>query len=214
MPPLRSRLGGRFRTLLLIVTVAAFGASAWFAVSLGHVLHHEDPLEPADAIFVLAGSRLTRVVESGDLYREGRAPTVVLSRELPDEGEEALRARGIAVEGATDAQVQALTGMGVPRAAIHIIEPQVTTASEATELRGLALARGWHTVIVVTSKMHTARARMVFRRRMDGTGVRIIMRATRYDAANIDQWWRARADLRFALFEVQKLAAYWIGLAD
>jgi len=90
----------------------------------------------------------------------------------------------------------------------------VTTATEATELRTLALARGWHTVIVVTSKMHTARARLVFRRRMAGTGVRIIMRASRYDATNIDQWWHNRADLRFALFEVQKYAAYWIGLAD
>jgi uncharacterized SAM-binding protein YcdF (DUF218 family) len=214
MPPSRSRLGGRFRSLLLLTFLAGLAGTLWFGVSLGHVLHHEDPLEPADAIFVLGGAWLTRVAEGGDLYREGRAPIVALSRELPDPGEEALRARGLPVDGVTDAQIQALTAMGVPRQAIQVLEPQVATASEATALRELAVARGWHTVIVVTSKLHTTRARLVFRRRMTGTNVQIIMRASRYDTSNVDQWWRERADLRFVLFEVQKLAVYWIGLAD
>jgi uncharacterized SAM-binding protein YcdF (DUF218 family) len=214
MPPLRSRRSGRFRFVLAFVVVAALVAVMSAARSLGHLLHHEDPLDRADAIFVLGGSWLARTAEGGDLYLEGRAPLVVLSRELPDYGEEALRARGIDVPGVTDVQVRALVGMGVPRQAIEIIEPQEATATEAARIAQLAAARGWRTIIVVTDKLHTARARLVISRHLEGTGARVLMRGSRYDPADVDHWWRRRTDLRYALFESQKLLAYAIGLAD
>src|SRR4051812_37832104 len=55
------------------------------------------------------------------------------------------------------------------------------TAAEAEYLRSVALQRGWHTVIVVTSKYHTRRARFAARRALAGSGVDVIMRASRYD---------------------------------
>lgn len=214
MPPFRSRRSGTFRFLLILGVVVAGTGLVWTGRSLGHILHHEDPLERADAIFVLGGSWLARVAEAGDLYLQGSAPHVVLSRELPDYGEEALRARGIAVPGVTDMQVRALVGMGVPRHAIEILEPQEATATEAARIADLAATHAWRTIIVVTDKLHTARARLVMTRHLAGTETRVVMRATRYDPANVDRWWERRTDLRFALFEVQKLLAYWIGLAD
>lgn len=213
MPPPRSRRSGRF-IVVLIVIVAAIAAFAWASLSLGHILHHEDPLERADAIVILGGSWLVRTAEGGDLYGEGRAPLVVLSRELPDRGEDALRARGIAVPGVTDVQVGALVAMGVPRPAIEILEPQEATATEAARIAELAAARGWRTIIVVTDKLHTARARLVMTRHLAASQTRVVMRSSRYDAADVDRWWQRRTDFRFALFEAQKLLAYWIGVAD
>ena len=216
MLPLRSRRSGKYRFFLalFLALVIAAAAIAWGARSLGRLLHHDDPLEHADVIVVLAGSWLGRVAEAGDLYREGLAPLIVLSRELPDEGEQALRARGIDVPGVTDVQVRALVAMGVPRDAILLLEPQEATATEAARVGQLAPARGWRTIIVVTDKLHTARARLVMQRHLEGTGARVLMRASRYDPADIDQWWRRRTDFRFALFEAQKMVAYAIGLAD
>jgi uncharacterized SAM-binding protein YcdF (DUF218 family) len=216
MPPLRSRPGGKSRRLLwfLLLVIAAGGLATWLWTSLGRLLYHEDPIENADAIFVLAGSWLERVAEAGDLYREGRAPLVVLSRELPDSAENVLRGRGIDVPSVTDMQVNTLLALGVPRDAIVIIEPQVATASEAATLRQLASARGWHRVIVVTSKFHTARSRLVFKRRLNDIGVTLVMRASRYDQSNLDRWWTNRVSLRFVLFEAEKFVAYWLGLAD
>jgi uncharacterized SAM-binding protein YcdF (DUF218 family) len=216
MPLIRSRHSGRSRfsvALLLAVAVAAT-AIVWSARSLGHLLHHDDPLERADVIVVLGGSWLARVAEAGDLYREGLAPLVVLSRELPDDGEQALRARGIDVPGVSDIQIRALVAMGVPREAILLLEPQEATATEAARVGQLAPARGWRTLIVVTDKLHTARARLVISRHLEGTGARVLMRGSRYDPADVDHWWRRRNDLRYALFESQKLLAYAIGLAD
>jgi uncharacterized SAM-binding protein YcdF (DUF218 family) len=214
MPPVRPRHSGRFRLVLAFVVIAALVAIVWTGRSLGRLLYHEDPLDRADAIFVLGGSWLARAAEGGDLYLEGRAPLLVLSRELPDYGEEALRARGIDVPGVTDVQVRALVGMGVPRQAIEIIEPQEATATEAARIAELAAARGWKTIIVITDKLHTARARLVMTRHLAASQTRVLMRSSRYDPADVDHWWYRRTDFRFALFEVQKLLAYWIGVAD
>lgn len=214
MPRLRPRPSGRFKPLLILFGVVTIAVLLWTSRSLGHVLYHEDPLERADAIFVLGGGWIGRVAEGGHLYLDGRAPLIVLSRELPDYGEVALRANGIDIPGVTDVQVRALVGMGVPRDAIEIIEPQEATATEAARIASLAAARGWRTIIVVTDKLHTARARLVVARHLASTQTRVVMRATRYDPANVDRWWQRRTDFRFALFEIQKLLAYWIGIAD
>jgi uncharacterized SAM-binding protein YcdF (DUF218 family) len=214
MPPLRSRRSGKFRFVLTLVIIAALVVLVWTGRSLGHMLYHQDPLDRADAIFVLGGGWLARTAEAGDLYLDGRAPLIVLARELPDYGEEALRARGIDVPGVTDVQVRALVGMGVPRQAIEIIEPQEATATEAARIAQLSAARGWRTIIVVTHKLHTARARLVMTRHLAPSQTRVLMRSTRYDPADVDHWWHRRTDFRFALFEVQKMLAYWIGAAD
>ena len=214
MPPSLSRRSGTFRIVLTLIVVALLGTLVWSGRSLGHILYHQDPLERADAIVILGGSWLVRTAEGGDLYGEGRAPLVVLSRELPDLGEEALRARGITVPGVTDVQVGALVSMGVPRQAIEILEPQEATATEAARIAELAAARRWRTIIVVTDKLHTARARLVMARHLAATQTRVVMRSSRYDPADVDRWWQRRTDFRFVLFEAQKLFAYWIGVAD
>jgi len=41
-----------------------------------------------------------------------------------------------------------------------------------------------------------------------------VMRASRHDRANVDRWWETRSDSRFALFEAQRMLAYWVGIAD
>jgi uncharacterized SAM-binding protein YcdF (DUF218 family) len=215
MPPIRPRRGGVFRRVLLVSTLAVIAGLGWGIASLGHLLHHEDPLERADVIFVLGGTHLERAAEAGELFLEGWAPRILLSRPRSDGGEVALRTRGLAIPGVTDVQRQALVQMGVPEAAIAVLDvEQDTTASESQDLRGQVIANGWTRVIAVTSKLHTARASLVMRRHVQGTGTHLIMRASRYDTADIDRWWKTRSDLRFALFEAQKFLAYWVGVAD
>ena len=201
--------------VLSLITVSLAGLAAWQARRLGHLLHVEDPLRKADVIYVLGGARLERVAEAGELYLEGWAPRILLSRPARDGGERALAARGLPIQTEIDVQRQALVAMGVPAAAVDALATeQHATAGESVELRSMATARGWRTVIIVTSKMHTARSRLAIARRLDGTGITIVMRASRFDPADVDRWWTRRATLRFVLFEVQKLVAYWMGIAD
>jgi uncharacterized SAM-binding protein YcdF (DUF218 family) len=215
----RRRLSARGRVsirLFLLVLLAAGGVAAWWGfLSLGRILYHEDPLARADVIFVLSGSRVDRAAEAGDLYLEGWAPKVVLSRPVSEGAELALRQRGIEIPTEVDFQRSVLVEMGVPREAIgNLAIEQVATATESDQLLALARASDWHRIIVVTSRLYTARAGLTMRRRFAGSGTSIVMRASRYDSANVDRWWASRTDLRFALFEAQKMVVYWIGLAD
>ncbi len=198
---------------------AAFAALAlvlggvWLLFEGGRFLQHEDPLERADAIFVLAGTRLERPLEAVDLYKEGWAPLIVLSPGRSELAERVARSRGVRVPTGSALTRDVMLQLGVPASAIVADEGYVdNTAGEANLLRAMVIARGWKRVIVVTSKYHVRRAGFAFRRALQGTGARAIMRASRYDPSDPANWWRYRADVRFALSEWEKLALYWLGL--
>jgi uncharacterized SAM-binding protein YcdF (DUF218 family) len=192
--------------LLLLAVVAAPRLGAWLVV--------EDPLQKADALFVLGGTMYERPLEAVELYHEGWAPRMLLMRQIPDEGEDELVRRGIPFQREIDLQVDVLMKLGVPRQAIEVLGEQDSTKDEANTLRAVVAARNWQRVIVVTSKQHTRRARMVMNQRLADTGSQVIVRASRYDKSDVDSWWRNRSTLRFTLFETQRLIAYWLGIAN
>lgn len=179
----------------------------------GRFLHVGDPLERADAILVLAGTVAERALEAADLYRAGSAPRILLTAQAPDGGQLALEERGIHVPTNAEIARDTLVQAGVPRDAIVIFEgPHDSTADEARSLRRAMDAHGWTTAIVVTSKLHTRRARWVIRRELAGTGRRVLIRGSRYDRSDPAHWWRHRGDVRYTLFELQKFLAYALGL--
>ena len=200
------RLAALAAFLLIIAALAAPRLGAWLVV--------EDPLQKADAIFVLGGTLFERPLEAVDLYNEGWAPRLLLMRQVADDGEVELRRRGVVYQREIDVQVGVLTQLGVPRSAIEILDEQDSTKDEADALRAVVVANRWPRVIVVTSKQHTRRARLVMNRRVADTGTQVILRASRYDKTDVDGWWRQRGTLRFTLFETQRLIAYWLRIAD
>ena len=188
-------------------------AAVWFAVYGGRYLQHEDPLQKADAIFVLAGTRIERPLEAVELYKEGFAPVIVLSPGRPEPGERLLRERGIRFPLEVELQRDALVQLGVPAAAVVATAGYVdNTAQEANLLRAMVEANHWKRVIIVTSKYHTRRSAFAFRRGLEGTGAQPLIRASRFDPSDPARWWRNRSDFRFAGSEWQKLIAYRLGL--
>jgi uncharacterized SAM-binding protein YcdF (DUF218 family) len=181
---------------------------------LGSFLVYEDPLEKADGIMILGGTMYERQLEAVDLYKDGWAPRLFILREVSDWGEAELVKRGVQYLSVADAQVDVMERLGVPRDRITILDRANSTAQEAVILRDVAAREKLSTVIIVTSKQHTRRARLVINRRMREIGVKVIVRASRYDRANVDRWWTERSTLRFTLFETQRLFGYWVGLAD
>ena len=81
------------RVMLGLLGLSAL-AAVWLLYYGGRYLQHEDPLQKADAIFVLAGTRLERPFEAVDLYKEGYAPIIVLSPGRPEAGEARRQERG------------------------------------------------------------------------------------------------------------------------
>jgi uncharacterized SAM-binding protein YcdF (DUF218 family) len=199
------------RILVAFVTIAVL-LIAWTLYYGGRFLQHEDPLQKADAIFVLAGARVERALEAVDLYKEGWAPVIVLSGGRVEEAEVLLQQRGVAFPRESDLLRDVMVRLGVPSSAI--VQPPESvdnTGQEANVLRAMVQARHWRRVIVVTSKYHTRRARFAFRRGLEHTGAEPLVRATRYDPSDPARWWRSRADLRFAGSEWLKLIFYWLG---
>jgi len=198
------------RILAAVAVVAAILLPITYAARHAGVrLVAEDPLATADAIVVLAGTRMERPLEAADLYREGWAPVVVLTGETRDGGERAIAARGLHYPRGPELVRDVYVKIGIPERAILVAPGEHdSTADEARTLTGLASQRRWNRVIVVTSKLHTARAGYVMRRALGGLRVDVRLRASRYDRADPEHWWRSREDIRFVLFEWQKVLLY------
>jgi uncharacterized SAM-binding protein YcdF (DUF218 family) len=200
------------RVVLTSVAIATLVAAVSFPFA-GRYLVDEDPLEPADAVFVLAGSRAARWMEAVELYKEKVAPHIVLSSDRMEGAEFELLARGIRLPRHSDLAREAMIQLGVPPDAVEVIRSPVdNTAQEAIVARSLAAERGWKRLLIVTSKYHTRRARFAFVREFRGSGVEVRMRATRYDRIFPGTWWAHRFDARWVLTELSKLMAYRLGL--
>ncbi len=189
--------------LAALVAVALLGA--------GRLLVVADPLPPrADAIVILAGSVPDRTLEAADLYRAGLALRVVVTRERLPRGQAALRARGVRLPESDELTVTALRELGFPPGAIVVLRRRgVSTESEARTIARWACAHRLRRLIVVTSRAHSRRARLILRQAL-GAGIALAMRPSRYDAFAAARWWHVRRDAKLILSEYEKLANYWL----
>ena len=196
---------------LVLAIVGALG----FLPFAGRFLVKEDPLEKADAIFVLAGGRVDRWLESVELYRERWAPLILLSPGRMEAAEIALRERGIRLPTEVEVSRDAMLQLGVPGEAVRIVPGNLdNTAQEAVALRQFVSGTGWQKVIVVTSGYHSRRAGFAFRRAFDDVPVRVLVRASRFDESQPSRWWRRRAEIRFVTSELEKVVLYGLGLGE
>jgi uncharacterized SAM-binding protein YcdF (DUF218 family) len=145
-----------------------------------------DPLRHADAIFVLGGYGADRYSYGLELAKQGWAPELVASNaQIADE-----------VWGSE------FCATPPPWVNVECFEPYPDrTFGEARELRRLALERGWHTVIVVTSRAHVSRARFILERCFDGDLV------TQASPLHIPMW-------RWVFEYVYQTAGYIRALSD
>lgn len=214
--PLRSSPSGSRRRVrlalgLVFILLAAAAVAAFLGV--GRFMAAEDPLEKSDAIFVFSGTRVERPLEAFELYRAGWAPRVVVTRAVAEQAMSLVEERGIRVASDFDLNKTVLLQLGMPESAL-ITPDRIhdNTAEEAQTLRELVLRYHWHKVILVSSKYHLRRARLACSRELEGTGVRLIRRGSRYDVSMPDRWWHQRSDIRWLMTEVPKLMAYEFGL--
>lgn len=207
------------RKFLLLIVVAVLAASAACFVNAGRWLVSPEartPAAEADVIFVLAGSDGDRVLEGYELWREKRAPRILLSPGFRDAGMRELQRRGLRAPRRVDVARDILVDqLRVPAEAVAILEAELdSTAAEAAAVRAMAVDRGWRRLIVVTSMPHTRRTAFAMARAFDGTGIEIQVRGTRYDDFQPSRWWSDRGSVRWILMELPKLVAYRLGLGE
>jgi uncharacterized SAM-binding protein YcdF (DUF218 family) len=187
---------------LILAVVLFFGIGRWLVV--------EDPLVKARAIVVLSGAMPVRAIEAAKLYRDGYAPEIWLTHST--EPGATLKEMGIPFAGEDYYDTRILIREGVPAEAIHILEPPIVNTADEIKVAAAALARAnGEAVIIVTTKAHTRRVGLLWRRLAPGQG-RAIVRAASADPFDPRHWWRTTSDALDVVREVLGLLNAWAGL--
>ncbi len=180
-----------------------------FLLGIGRWLVVEDPLEKAYAIVVLSGGMPLRAMEAAKLYREGYAPRVWLTHST--EPAAALEAMQIPYQGEDFYDSQILTRQGVPADAIRRLEPPiVNTADEIADVSTALKQEKGKAVIIVTSKVHTRRVRILWHRL--GAAGNAVIRAASDDPFEPGRWWRTSHDALDVVREVLGILNAWAGM--
>lgn len=133
---------------LLLAAAAALVLLAVLTVPV-LILASDDEVRPADAIVALAGDE-QRLPVAADLARRGVATLVLVSE---DEGD--------------PARVEACARGGEGFSVECFRADPYSTRGEMRQARLVAETRGWERIVVVTSRFHVRRTRMLFERCLD-----------------------------------------------
>lgn len=208
----REGAGRRGRRRLRVAAVAVVAAWPLVAWAAARALVERAGLERADAVVVLSGSAayVERTRRAAELYREGRAPRVVLT----DDGQRGpwseTEQRNLPfVERAREE----LIGAGVPEHGVEVLPQTVAgTYDEAVAARAYAERAGARSLLFVTSAYHSRRALWAARRAFRGSGVRVGVEPVEPGGQTpkpATWWWQARGWRTVAL-EYPKLVYYYL----
>lgn len=187
---------------LALAVLAFFGVGRWLVV--------EDPVGKASAIAVLSGRMPMRALEAAKLYRQGYATEVWLTHTA--EPGESLKAMGIPFEGEEVYSARVLVHEGVPASAIHVLQPPIVNTADEMRVISKALeGQKDRSVILVTSKPHTRRVHVLWRKLAPGE-CRAIVRAASEDPFAPRHWWRTSGDALDVVRELLGLMNAWAGL--
>jgi len=183
--------------------------AAWAIRGVGQWLVVQDALEPAQAIVVLSGRMPVRAREAAEIYRQGFAAQVWITR--PASPEEELRQMGIGFVGEEFYNQRVLIQLGVPTDAIRVLDkPVINTEQEVLEISDALRQEGGSKVIVVTTKPHTRRVKAIWKR-LVGNSPRLMVRYASQDGYDGVHWWRRTSDALDVVRELLGLANAWAG---
>lgn len=183
---------------LMIGTTLVLTAGWW--------LRMDDQPRKADAIVILAGDP-RRAIYAADLYRQGLAPAIYVSRPV-HEPPQALCDLGFDCPRQEDQMLRVLAAMGVPLEAVRVYGNSLMSTVEEGESLARELGPEPKTLLVVTSPYHCRRAKMVL------SGIlrqhELIMPLTPYE--RFDKiWWRHQGSASAVVSEVAKFVFHYLG---
>jgi uncharacterized SAM-binding protein YcdF (DUF218 family) len=191
---------------VLVLVLAVWVILAWVA---GRALIVKAEIGSADALVVLSGSSsyLERTQKAAELFRQGRAPVVLLTNDHTRGGwSQPLQTNPYFVDRATEELIK----QGVPAERIRIV-PGVaeSTRSEALIVKDYAAAHGFRSVLIITSAFHSRRALRTFRTSFAGTGIIVGLDPSSGLRTSAALWWLSPSGWRDVAGEYIKLVYYW-----
>jgi uncharacterized SAM-binding protein YcdF (DUF218 family) len=195
---LRPRILKIVLAVIVMWTIVAGGAARLLVVSA--------PLASADAIVVLSGSSayVERTRKAADLYRQGRAPFVLLTDDNTRGGwSSAKQTNPFFVERA----IEELINAGVPADKIRIIPGLASsTRDEALIVKEYAERERFRSVLIVTSSYHSRRALRTMQQVFANNGMAVGLEPT---STSTVFWWLRPEGWRTVGSEFVKTIYYW-----
>ena len=205
------KLTPRRRVLLVasLSVVVLWPIFAWLAAQL---LIVKAELPSADAIVVLSGSSTyrERTAWAAKLYREGRAPIVILTNDSLIGGWDRVEERNPYFY---ELAAKELQQGGVPAEKIQVVSDiALGTYEESLGLRDYATAHKLNRLLIVTSAYHSRRALWSMRRASERSGIEVGLDSPppgwQTPAPSI--WWMRRKGWRVVAGEYVKMIYYWL----
>ena len=198
-----------FILALLYVLISAYHGV--LLAGMGRYLVVAHTPEKSDLIVCLGGGNVERGLAAADAYERGLAPRVFVAREVPPDGYETLRQRGVSYPESRELMIRMLQDLGVPDSAILTTDtPSESTAMEARLVKEVVEEKNIRSLILVTSPTHARRAFLVFKKEMAGQEVRILAIPSPYSNYNPEGWWKNPKQFRDVVMEYQKLLYYFL----
>lgn len=184
----------------VVVAITLAFAGRWLAAT------SEKPVA-ADFIVVLAGSH-DRTLYAADLYHQGIARRVTLSRPIPEPVHNRLAALGVKFMREEDVQLEILSRLNVPQGQIDFLPGMARNTRDEAESLAKMIGDRPLRVVVVASPYNVRRASMILRSRLQPV-VSLQVVATPYEEFEW-RWWRDAASARAVILELAKIL-YFIG---
>ena len=202
----------RRRLVLLIALLTAVVVWPIIAWAGARLLIVRSELVSADAIVVMSGSATyrERAACAARLYREGRAPIVILTNDSLKSGWDnkeqrnpyfyELAARELQQQGVPEAKIQVVSGIALG------------TYEESLGVRDYASAHQLKRLLIVTSAYHTRRTLWSLRHACEGSGIEIGIDspAPGWQTPAPSRWWWRRWGWKVVAGEYVKMIYYWM----
>jgi uncharacterized SAM-binding protein YcdF (DUF218 family) len=203
---------GKSRILVAFLFFTACLAIAPFSLSaLGKWLVVADPPQTAQAVVVFGGHLPFRAMEAASIYQQGLTREVWLTQGGVFGEDLALQRLGIERPPEYFYSRQVLERLGVPGASIRLLDGRnVNTAEEVRTVARELKARGGERVILITSKFHARRVKVIWQA-LVGNHPEAIVRYTRDDPFEPDRWWHNTGDAMAVSREWFGLLNAWAG---
>jgi uncharacterized SAM-binding protein YcdF (DUF218 family) len=202
------------RRRLVLLTVLLTAVVVWpiIAWAGARLLIVKSELASADAIVVMSGSATyrERAAWAARLYREGRAPIVILTNDSLKSGWDNKEQRNPYFY---ELAARELQQQGVPESKIQVVSDiALGTYEESLGVRDYASAHQLKRLLVVTSAYHTRRTLWSLRHACEGSGIQIGIDspAPGWQTPAPSRWWWRRWGWKVVAGEYVKLAYYWM----
>lgn len=179
---------------------------------LGEWLVTKDDLVESDIIIVLMGSVPDRILEAVDIYQDGFAGQIAMVNSHMV-GYDILLSRGVQIPGSAQLSKLTASSLGVHDDDVLILDGEAkSTQDEAIIVREyLRDKEDIDSIILVTSKSHSGRAKKILTKAVDSLdrGILVTSSPSRYDSFDAEHWWKDREDAKTVIIEYLKLFNFY-----